>query len=428
MNDKVWAAAISPALLATVFLAFAQPSEAATLCVNQGGTGNCYSSISDAAGAANPYDTITVATGIYNDDVVITKPLSIVGAGPKTTIVDASGEPNGFYVDGLDTPSLSTVTIKGFTVENAQFEGILVTDASSVTIIGNIVVGNDAALSLGPPPSCPGMPSFETLEGFDCGEGIHLLGATSSVVSNNLVEKNAGGILLSDDTGPASGNLITGNIVRNNPFDCGITLASHSPYNDANGGVPFGVFNNVISSNRSVRNGLGAAGAGAGVGLFASVPGAATYQNTVIGNVLKGNGLPGVAMHSHAPDQNLGSTIIADNFISANGADTEDAATPGPTGINIASGPHGTPITGVIVGHNTIKNETDDVAIKTGALVDVHANNLLGKKAGLNNLGTGTVNATENWWGCAGGPGAAGCTWVGGPNVISSPYLPSPIH
>jgi hypothetical protein len=42
-----------------------------------------------------------------------------------------------------------------------------------------------------------------------------------------LTENNAGGILLSDDTGATHDNLIIGNIAQNNPFDCGITLASH---------------------------------------------------------------------------------------------------------------------------------------------------------------------------------------------------------
>jgi hypothetical protein len=40
---------------------------------------------------------------------------------------------------------------------------------------------------------------------------------------------NSGGILLSDDTGARHHNLIIANLVHDNPFDCGITLASHPP-------------------------------------------------------------------------------------------------------------------------------------------------------------------------------------------------------
>lgn len=102
----------------------------------------------------------------------------------------------------------------------------------------------------------------------------------------------------SDATGPTHDNLISGNVVRDNPDDCGITLASHKPV------APNGVYHNTIASNLSSRNGL-ATGEGAGVGLFTPAPGTATYGNVVVGNRLTDNGLPGVAMHSHAPGQNL---------------------------------------------------------------------------------------------------------------------------
>lgn len=75
--------------------------------------------------------------------------------------------------------------------------------------------------------TCPGIPAFETAEGFDCGEGIHLSGVEHSTVANNYVVKNAGGILLSDDTRTTHHILVSGNTVLENAFDCGITLASH---------------------------------------------------------------------------------------------------------------------------------------------------------------------------------------------------------
>ena len=115
------------------------------------------------------------------------------------------------------------------------------------------------------------------------------------------------------------------------------------------------------------------------------------------------NGLPGVAFHLHTPfaGQNLNNNLIADNTISGNGADTEDARTPGPTGINVFTNAHAAPINGTVIVQNIIKNEQVDIAANTGTggLVDAHLNNLLGKATGVDNLGTGTVNATVNWWG-----------------------------
>src|SRR6516165_11353776 len=120
-----------------------------TLCVNPSGKGGCFSMISAAVAAANPGDTIQVAQGKYFEDVVIDKPLSLIGANSAKTIIDGTKKKNGVYVDGLDNPgppTLSEVVVTGFTIRNANFEGILVTNASSVTISDNRVVNNNLAL------------------------------------------------------------------------------------------------------------------------------------------------------------------------------------------------------------------------------------------------------------------------------------------
>lgn len=396
---------------------------AATLCVNPGGTKGCYSKIGIAVSKAKPNDTINVASGIYKEDVVIGKALSLIGANASNTVIDATGLSNGVYVDGLDNPGLSNVTVSGFTIEKANFEGILVANASSVTVWGNEVTKND--LSLDPSiPACPGIPSFETAEGFDCGEAIHLTGVDHSTVANNIVENNAGGILLSDDTGKTHDNLITGNVARNNPFDCGIIMASHPPASGSGG--PLGVVHNTIANNDSFHNGYQVPGAGAGVGIFTFLPGGTVSGNVVINNRLRNNGLPGVAFHAHGPDEDLNDNVIVGNEISGNGADTEDAATPGPTGINVYGF---SPITGTVISQNVIKDEADDIVVSTDAQVDVHLNSFFDHTVGVNNLGTGTVDATENWWGCSGGPGAEECASVDGSGeVLLTPWLTKPFH
>ncbi|MGE5206754.1 MAG: nitrous oxide reductase family maturation protein NosD [Chlamydiota bacterium] len=397
-------------------------ASAATLCVNPGGTSGCFASISAAVSAAGPGDTIQVAPGTYKEDVIIGKSLSLVGAGSSNTIIDAMGLSNGIYVDGIDTPMLKDVVVKGFTVRNANFEGVLVTNASAVTIWGNRILANDKSLDAAA-GTCPGIPAFETLEGFDCGEGVHLSGADHSSVANNYIARNGGGILISDDTAAAHDNLISGNIAENNPFDCGITLASHPPAELTGTTTPLGVFHNTISNNDSRRNGLAIEGAGAGVGIFDSVPGTANYGNVVVGNRLIGNGLPGVAMHSHAPGQNLSDNLIVFNYVAGNGQDTEDAATPGPTGINVFGV---SPANGTVISQNVIHNEAVDVAVNTSADVEVHLNNFIGHATGVDNLNSGMVNATENWWGCSKGPGTNGCASVGGSGVLTTPWLTMP--
>jgi len=412
------------AAFCTVLIAgMGSAAKGATLCVSHGGTSGCFATIGAAVSAASQDDTIQVAPGTYTGGVVIGKALSIVGANPERTIIDASGLPNGVYVDGIDNPGLSNVLVTGFTVKNANFEGILVTNASSVTIQNNEVVGNDRSLNISA-ATCPGLPAFETSEGEDCGEGIHLVGVANSIVADNTSENNSGGILLTDETAATHDNLIIGNTVRNNPFDCGITLASHPA---ASAGTPYGVYNNTVADNESNHNGYQVPGAGAGVGIFTFLPGGRVSENVVINNRLHNNGLPGVALHAHSPGINLDNNIIVGNEISGNGADTEDAATPGPTGVNVY-GLSLSVITGTVIARNTISNEAVDIAISASGQVDAHFNNLLGSGSiGVDNIGTGPVNATENWWGCSEGPGAGWCTSVSGSGVLSSPWLHRPL-
>lgn len=424
------ARAVAPAITGTGILmalalgaAMCQPATAATVCVNPGDTSGCFSKISDAVSAAAPGDTIQVASGKYKEDVVIGKRLSLIGAGQNHTIIDATGLPNGIYINGIQNSGLTSVVVAGFTVENANFEGILVANASSITISDSHVTDNDK--NLDPAKStCKNLPIFETGEGFDCGEGIHLSGVDHSTVANNLVDANAGGILLSDDTGATHDNLIIGNVVRNNPFDCGITLASHPPAGFLNVQSPLGVYHNTIVQNDSYNNGRDLEGAGAGVGIFDSAPGTKNFGNVVMNNRLTNNGLPGVAMHGHTPNQNLNDNVIVGNYIAGNGADTEDAATSGPTGINIFGV---SPITGTIIAENMIDHEQVDVAIKTPSAVALHFNTLSDGVIGVDNLGTGTVDATQNYWGCSGGPGAKGCSNVSGAAVVFTPWLTRPV-
>ncbi len=372
--------------------------------------------------AANPGDTVQVLPGIYSESITITQPVSLLGSG-NGTIINAFGLANGIFVNGMakaPASGVNSVVVSGFVIQNANFEGILVANATGVTITNNQVTGNNRSLNL-TSFTCPGIPAFETSEAEDCGEGIHLMAVDHSVIANNIVKNNAGGILISDETGPTHDNVISGNTVTGNSYDCGITLASHPPAAMAGLKGPAGVYHNTIAGNTSTNNGTQVPGAGAGIGIFAPGPGNQNYGNVVINNIVSGNGLPGVTMHNHAnvphaPLANLNDNMIIGNQISGNAADTADAATPGPAGINIYSQ---VPVTGLVIVGNVIRNEQIDVAINTpsgGAMVRL--NDLQGS-TGVDNLGSGTIDALQNYWGCAAGTGQTGCAGVIG-TVLSA--------
>ena len=83
-----------------------------------------------------------------------------------------------------------------------------------------------------------------------------------------------------------------------------------------------------------------------------------------------------------------------------------------------------------------IRDEDIDIAVNTPSEVDIHLNDLGGDKIGVGDvcafdkasICTGTVNAIENYWGCPGGPGSAGCTTVSGSNITFDPFLQTPVH
>jgi hypothetical protein len=333
-----------------------------------------FRTIGAAVAAAPAGGTVIVCRGTYYEQVVISKPLTLVG---KKAIIDQSGVTPTFQVTlpSIGTQTIyagviilsSRVTLTGFTVRNAEGEGVLAAGLGStiykVVISHNAVINND--LGFGTPPKSP---YFLCASGGDCGEGIHFAGnIANSTIRDNLSADNSGGILITDDVGPDHNNLIEGNVVTGNVNDCGITVPGHNPDALNAEGVPqpqvAGVYDNVIKNNVVTDNGT--IGEGAGV-LFANeTAGTASYDNLVEDNFISGNGLAGVTMHAHiiAPGlfEDLSGNVIVDNVIGENNltGDTLDGP-PGPsdqqtTGVLVYSG--GTPVTVKIARNFIFNNE-----------------------------------------------------------------------
>jgi parallel beta-helix repeat protein len=221
-----------------------------------------YKSIGAAVSAVARGGTVVVCGGTYHEGVTVTKPLSLLGR--PYTVIDAVGKINGILVRA------PYVTVSHFTVTNATGEGILVRSADYATIEGNVVTHNDlGGWPVHPVPNtyaqCQTVGTGAGAIPGDCGEGIHLMGSSYSTVQDNVSTGNLGGILLSDETGPAAYNHIAGNMAARNLFECGITVVGHNP-NAAPGGVPAprvaGVYSNAIEGNHISGNGTKGNGAG----------------------------------------------------------------------------------------------------------------------------------------------------------------------
>ncbi len=293
-------------------------------------------SLSGAVASAVPGDDVIALPGVYHGGVVLDKSVDLRGFG---AVIDASSAPNGNGVQ-IVGPGGSGSSVEGFKIENAQFEGILVGTApvatstndgtpvtsgqpvSAVRIEHNVVVHNDAGFgsTAGQCFSTPNAPG-------DCGEGIHLVAVTDSAVDRNYVVDNAGGILLTDEFGPTSHNVVKGNYSSDNTRDCGITLASHSAAVDPATLQPTGaagVFDNLIEDN--VVNGNGIHGQGAGVLMGGGAPYSGVYGNVIRGNFAYGNGLGGVTIHQHLAGDLNGNVIVGNTLINNNLDFDEDFA------------------------------------------------------------------------------------------------------
>lgn len=303
--------------------------------------------ISKGVAVARPGDTVKVLPGTYAEMVTVTKQLTIVG---QKATVDATGKFNGFLLNG----GASGTNLGGFTVKNAIGEGILAVGLSKVTIQYNWVTNNDQGATM---PNGGGYAQCQAqgqVPG-DCGEGIHLMSVAWSKVLGNQVVFNVGGILLTDEVGPNHNNLVAGNNASNNSADCGITLPSHNALattNPAKGGV----YNNLILNNTANNNGL--KGEGAGILIAAAGPGMASYNNTIKGNMVSGNSLAGVTIHSHTPNQNVNGNVIVGNWVGTNNLlGDPDAGAKKTTGILVFSAVvkvKGTVITLNHISHNKI--------------------------------------------------------------------------
>ena len=355
-----------------------------------------FSTIQSAINAARANATIIVCPGTYHEQVVIAKRVSLVG---QHATIDESGVTPTFTVTipGLGRQTIfaaviiarSGVTLTGFTIQHAEGEGVLAVGprgpVSRIVISGNAVVHND--LGVGDPPNskyfqCAAQGQVPG----DCGEGVHFAGNVAfSVIQDNFIAFNSGGVLLSDDMGPTHNNMVEHNVVTENASDCGITVPGHNPGALSARGVRrprvAGVYRNVISNNVVTDNGL--KGEGAGV-LFANAgPGTASYDNLVEGNFIAGNELSGVTMHAHTIGrrqfEDLNGNRIVGNTIGKNNI--------GGDPLDFPVSPQDLETTGVLVFSGGVRVA---VTIARNRIYDNHFGIWLSKRVRASGLGSNT--------------------------------------
>jgi parallel beta-helix repeat protein len=192
-----------------------------------------YKTIHEGITAASAGDTVSVLSGTYNENVVITKDLTLIGENKDITFIDGGG--NGHVVNAHGTSDNEIyVYISRLTIRNAGgsgFDGVTFSYVTTSEIADNKILNNK-------------------------GEGISLDHCDAITVRNNLITNNdAAGISLT----VSDQNIISNNIIQNNQK--GVHLASFSMNNQMISNTirdnsVYGVYVFQSSSNVFTRNDL----------------------------------------------------------------------------------------------------------------------------------------------------------------------------
>lgn len=213
-----------------------------------------FTTIQAAVAAANPGDEIVVKPGIYEENIVINKNISIVsesGNFSDTVVRAADVSQDVFSIWAND------VSIKGFGISGSNSAGIHVFEFIECHIENNELFNNSCGIDLYILSSSNTLENNEIsncLTGIsigggmynnlsnnsisNCSNGISLFDSSINVLENNTISKNIEGIYL---TGESNGNTLAGNTVTLN------TKSGLNIYGTSNNLIYNNCFNNTVN-------------------------------------------------------------------------------------------------------------------------------------------------------------------------------------
>jgi parallel beta-helix repeat protein len=213
--------------------------------------------IGKALTVAGSGDSIDVAEGTYNEDIILTSNVKIIGSGAGTTTIMGLG--NNHVVEGI---GLANVTVGGFTITGSgdSASGVYLDECRNVILSNNIIRDNGNSTT---------------------SNGIFLQNASEALIEKNIITGNASsGITISQKAAA----IVRNNIVAQNG-NSGISkgygnrvsyiinnvVDRNGNHNWGDSGIATGS-NDIVANNIVTNNGGDNPNAGTSVGIYIIIP------------------------------------------------------------------------------------------------------------------------------------------------------------
>ncbi|MCR3922390.1 MAG: Ig-like domain-containing protein [Firmicutes bacterium] len=263
-----------------------------------------FDTIQDGIDVVETGGIVNVAAGTYLGANVYKADLML--RGQSGAIIDGSSVITGFgYI--VSEPG---VTIEGFTIQNWDDAGILLTGdrtAHNSTVQNNTLTGNRVGILV----QTNGNSIFNNIVTASTNNGIEMYGNDNTVSENTVTDNTTSGIYINGTGNTVADNTAEGNGIIGNWISCGIfiegdnnTITENIANNNRRIGIRILGNENIVSNNSASNNGL--SGGWRGIHLEGN-------DNQVLDNIVNGNNSDGIEF-----DSNSSGNIIRGNTVNEN--------------------------------------------------------------------------------------------------------------